>query len=72
MKKIDEMILSDNKAICDNIDDLKFTILQFLEFVNIHTFKEKYESIIFDFFHYITYQIHMENKVHIFHFYTEA
>ena len=27
------------------IDDLKFTILQFLEFVNIHTFKEKYENI---------------------------
>lgn len=27
------------------IDDLKFTIVQFLEFVNIHTFKEKYETI---------------------------
>lgn len=27
------------------IDDLNFTIVQFLEFVNIHTFKEKYESI---------------------------
>lgn len=27
------------------IEDLKFTIVQFLEFVNIHTFKEKYENI---------------------------
>lgn len=27
------------------IDDLKFTIVQFLEFVNIHTFEEKYETI---------------------------
>ena len=25
------------------IDDLKFTILQFLEFVNVHKFKEKYD-----------------------------
>ena len=27
------------------IDDLKFTILQFLEFVNVHKFKDKYEDI---------------------------
>lgn len=29
----------------DYISDLKFTIVQFLEFVNVHTFKERYENI---------------------------
>ena len=27
------------------IDDLEFTIVQFLEFINVHTLKEKYDDI---------------------------